>query len=83
MLSVLNEAASTKGSAIKDLEYFVISMRDNGYLTVTSTLQISMASLIKNMLPSLVIFMLKDNFSDFEGLKVLAPAREEAMKLLA
>ena len=83
MLSVLNEAAATKGSAIKDLEYFVISMRDNGYLTVTSTLQISMASLIKNMLPSLVIFMLKDNFSDFEGLKVLAPAREEAMKLLA
>lgn len=27
--------------------------------------------------------MLKDNFSDFEGLKVLAPAREEALKLLA
>jgi hypothetical protein len=42
-----------------------------------------MASLIKNLLPNLVIFMLKDNFSDFEGLKVLAPAREEAMKLLA
>jgi hypothetical protein len=26
---------------------------------------------------------LKDNFSDFAGLKVVAPAREEAMKLLA
>ena len=42
-----------------------------------------MANLMKNLLPSLLIFMLKDNFSDFENLKVLAPAREEALKLLA
>jgi hypothetical protein len=61
----------------------VISKKDNGYLSVQSTIQISMAELIKNLLPNLVIFILKDNFSDFEGLKVLAPAREEAMKLLA
>jgi len=27
--------------------------------------------------------MLKDNFSDFEGLKVLAPVREEALRLLS
>ena len=43
----------------------------------------AMISLIKNVLPRLVLFILKDNFSDFEGLKVLQPAREEAMKLLA
>lgn len=35
------------------------------------------------ILPRLLICMLKDNFSDFEGLKVLAPVREEALKLLS
>jgi hypothetical protein len=35
------------------------------------------------MLPRLLIFLLKDNFSDFEGLKVQAPAREEGILLLA
>jgi hypothetical protein len=27
--------------------------------------------------------MLKDNFSDFEGLKVMAPVREECLRLLS
>lgn len=34
-------------------------------------------------MPRLLLFILKDNFSDFAGLKVQTPAREEAMKLLA
>jgi hypothetical protein len=50
---------------------------------VQSTHTLPFASLIKNLLPRLLIFILKDNFSDFEGLKVLAPAREEAILLLA
>jgi hypothetical protein len=37
----------------------------------------------KILLPRLLICMLKDNFSDFEGLKVLAPVREEALRLLS
>ena len=39
--------------------------------------------LIRNIIPRLLLFILKDNFSDFAGLKVVAPARDEAMKLLA
>ena len=38
---------------------------------------------MRNIIPRLLLFILKDNFSDFAGLKVQAPAREEAMKLLA
>ena len=37
----------------------------------------------RNVIPRLLLFILKDNFSDFAGLKVQTPAREEAMKLLA
>ena len=45
--------------------------------------QVQLTDLIRNVLPRLLLFLLKDNFSDFAGLKVQAPAREEAMKLLA
>jgi len=41
------------------------------------------ATLVQNLLPRLTLFMLKDNFSDFEELKVMMPAREEGLKLLA
>jgi len=44
---------------------------------------VSLGRLLQNLLPRLIIFLLKDNFSDFEGLKVLVPAREEAIKLLS
>lgn len=35
------------------------------------------------LLPRLLLCMLKDNVSDFEGLKVLAPVREEGLRLLS
>ena len=35
------------------------------------------------MLPRVLICLLKDNFSDFSGLKVMSPVREECLKLLS
>ena len=35
------------------------------------------------VLPRLLICLLKDNFSDFEGLKVMVPVREECFRLLS
>ena len=40
-------------------------------------------ALLKNIIPRILIFMLKDIFSDFEGLKVLVLAREEGIKLIS
>jgi len=52
-------------------------------MKIKETKTISVATLVLNVIPRLILFMLKDNFSDFEGIKVIACAREEALKLLA
>jgi hypothetical protein len=44
---------------------------------------VSLLQLIRNVVPRLVLFMLKDNFSDFASHKVMAPARDEGLHLLA
>jgi len=75
--------ASKNSVKLADLEYYSISTKDNGFMTIAGTNAISFSALIKNMLPRLLLFIIKDNFSDFEGLKVLAPAREEGIQLLA
>ena len=69
---------------IDKLEYFMVqkSSEDN-QLKVAESRFVPLPDLIRNILPRLLLFILKDNFSDFAGLKVLVPAREEAMKLLA
>lgn len=46
-------------------------------------MSVQLDDLVRNIIPRLLLFILKDNFSDFAGLKVQTPAREEAMKLLA
>ena len=69
---------------IDKLEYFMVqkSSEDN-QLKVAESRFVPLSDLTRNILPRLLLFILKDNFSDFAGLKVLVPAREEAMKLLA
>ena len=52
-------------------------------MRVSESHTVSVTDLIRNIIPRLLLFILKDNFSDFAGLKVQAPAREEAMKLMA
>lgn len=79
LITYAAKEAALKGAKIPDLEYFVVTIKDNGFMALSATHTISFASVIRNLLPRLLIFVLKDNFSDFEGLKVLAPAREEAI----
>lgn len=50
---------------------------------VSGSQSVALVDLVRNIIPRLLLFLLKDNFSDFAGLKVQAPAREEAVKLLA
>eukprot|EP00347_Sterkiella_histriomuscorum_P015404 403357149 len=49
---------------------------------VTQTFDVKIDNLMTMILPYLFFFMLKDQFNDFEELKVLTPAREEGLKLL-
>ena len=66
------------------LEYWCVqrSSEDN-QLRVCDSQFVPVTEVVRNIIPRLLLFILKDNFSDFAGLKVQAPAREEAMKLLA
>jgi hypothetical protein len=77
------EEAAKKEGRLSDLDYYTVSTNENGFMKITESHSISFASIIKNMLPRLLLFLIKDNFSDFEGLKVLAPAREEGILLLS
>ena len=52
-------------------------------MTLGEKSSVNLDDLVRNIIPRLLLFILKDNFSDFAGLKVMTPAREEAMKLLA
>jgi hypothetical protein len=83
LVNFIAQENAKKGTKIPDLEYFIVTIKENGFLSVQSTNLLPFVSLVKNLLPRLLIFILKDNFSDFEGLKVLAPAREEAINLLS
>ena len=56
---------------------------EQGLLQICETKSVKTDDLVRNIIPRLVLFLLKDNFSDFAGLKVQTPAREEAVKLLA
>lgn len=69
---------------ISHLDFYTVqkSSEDN-QLKIGKTEKMPVGALVRNILPRLLIFILKDNFSDFEGLKVQVPAREEAMKLLS
>jgi hypothetical protein len=42
---------------------------------------ISMSQLSRSILTRVTILLLKDEFSDFEELKMLSPVREEAIQL--
>ena len=77
-LSTLHQAG------VSSLDFYTVQRRsEDGQLQVSQREQMPMGHLVRNILPRLLVFILKDNFSDFEGLKVQVPAREEAMKLLA
>lgn len=59
------------------LPYFVVQKDEaTGFMKIKETKTISVATLVLNVIPRLILFMLKDNFSDFEGIKVIACARE-------
>jgi hypothetical protein len=66
-----------------DFAYSTVSTVNKSKFTLQSGFSFSKHQMAKVILPRLLICMLKDNFSDFEGLKVLAPVREEALKLLS
>ena len=69
---------------VSSLDFYTVQRKsDDGQLQVSQQEEMPMGHLVRNILPRLLVFILKDNFSDFEGLKVQVPAREEAMKLLA
>ena len=69
---------------VSSLDFYTVQRRsEDGQLQVGQKEQMQVSHLARNILPRLLVFILKDNFSDFEGLKVQVPAREEAMKLLA
>lgn len=69
---------------IQHLEYFTVQKGStDNQLGIQEFKTVPLTDLIRNVIPRLLLFLLKDNFSDFAGLKILAPAREEAMKLLA
>lgn len=61
----------------------VLKNSEDGQLKLGDIQHIELDDLVRNIIPRLLLFILKDNFSDFAGLKVQTPAREEAMKLLA
>ena len=67
----------------EDFAYSVVSTIKKQKFTLQDGFKISKQKMAGVILPRLLICMLKDNFSDFEGLKVLAPVREEALKLLS
>jgi hypothetical protein len=52
-------------------------------LSIKEEKTVSLLTVIRNIAPRLVLFMLKDNFSDFASHKVMAPARDEGLNLLA
>ena len=69
---------------VEHLEYWLVSKSsEDVQLRITESGTISMVDVTRNVIPRLLVFLLKDNFSDFAGLKVQTPAREEAMRLLA
>jgi hypothetical protein len=60
-----------------------VSRNSDESLSVGSVHYIELSALVRNIIPRLLVFLMKDNFSDFSGLKIAVPAREEAVKLLA
>ena len=65
------------------LEYYSIVRNTDESLHVGSVHYIELSTLVRNIIPRLLVFLMKDNFSDFSGLKIVVPAREEAVKLFA
>ena len=53
---------------------FELMVDDGGHVDISH--------IIAAIIPLLTIMILKDQFSDFEELRVLTPAREEAINLL-
>ena len=63
--------------------YSVVSTQNKQKFLIQGGFSLSKQKMASVILPRLLICMLKDNFSDFEGIKVLAPVREEALRLLS
>jgi hypothetical protein len=66
-----------------NFDYSVVSIENGTSLKLQENFTLSKQKLAQNLISRLLIVMLKDNFSDFEGLKVLPPVRDECVKLLS
>lgn len=51
-------------------------------MTILSVKKVNPKDVASALLPQVFLVILKDNFNDFEELKVLSPVRDEALKLL-
>ena len=69
-------------SNIAVLEYYRVGLDPDGAFKVIDTQRISVREIARAFLPQLLIVMVKDNFNDFEELKVITPVRDEALSLL-
>ncbi|CDW76484.1 snf2 chromatin remodeling protein [Stylonychia lemnae] len=81
--SILKNILKSCISSKIELSYYIaqITNQEEGYQIVTQV-KIQPESLGLMILPLLLIFLMKDQFNDFEELKVLTPAREEGIELL-
>lgn len=52
-----------------------------GKIRVIESVKVSREELSRAILTYLVIMIIKDNFNDFEELKVITPVRDEALSL--
>jgi hypothetical protein len=67
---------------LKGFEFHLLGKTPDGDLKVIKSETISLAEIVRAVLPQVFIVILKDHFNDFEELKVITPVREEALNLL-
>jgi hypothetical protein len=59
-----------------------VGLGADGAYNILETINVSVKELAKALLPYLIILIMKDNFNDFEELKVITPVRDEALSLM-
>ena len=65
---------------VTPLEYYLVGGDQELRLLETKT--VALDQVLRSLLPSIFIVLVKDHFNDFEELKVITPVREEAILLL-
>jgi len=63
------------------LEYAFIS-KSNENISISKYGSVSFESICSNILPRVIILMLKDQFKDYEDINMVTPVRNQGMNLI-